>query len=183
MYSGIPFWKIKRKSRIVFYGCGRNSSVCYKQLIENGYCVFAGVVDRNPKGKSLDGNMAQSIEKLKDLHYDAILITIVNEKIVQSVKEEMLNNGVPLEKINTLFDLDQALSIEQLKLNNYFENYMEQTYQTRKSCARKSCEYYSGLQALFAEQNDFDELFVELKKIITKTPNNEFSLFSIGKLA
>ena len=110
--NGIPFFKIKKGSRIALYGCGKSGTACYRQLVKSGYCNLAVIVDQNHAGRVLEGNTVKPVSGLETADYDCILITIMDEKISQQVKKSFLAEGIPERKILTMHDRPKALAME-----------------------------------------------------------------------
>lgn len=95
-----PFKKVERNKKLVLYGAGRVGQTFYQQLKRSCYCEIAGWVDKN---HSIYPNRGiQSMEKLKDLRYDYIVIAIESQVTSQNVKESLKSMGIDEKKMITL---------------------------------------------------------------------------------
>ncbi len=147
MENGIPFFKIKKGSRIALYGCGKSGTACYRQLVKSGYCNLAVIVDQNHAGRVLEGNAVKPVSGLETADYDCILITIMDEKISQQVKKSFLAEGIPERKILTMHDRPKALAMEFVENQEYMQKYLTDSFGKMRPFAKRPVEYYQELAA------------------------------------
>ena len=177
MEKSIPYFKIKQGSTIALYGCGDNGVVCYNQLIKNGYCNLAVLVDKNYADKVVDGKEVQPISKLQGAEYDYVLITICDEDISLQVKSALTAMGLPEDKILSMDDRTALLRIENIQDADYMQMYLEKGFEKMYGLAKKPGEYYSELEStMLAYKNDEGYILNYLKAVLPKIKNDEKKL-------
>lgn len=95
------YWieKIPKYSRIVLYGAGELGETYYKQIKSSKYLEFVGCVDFGYEKYQKKLFDVQAPEKLLDLEYDYIVITIKNMEKANQIKRELINLGIDENKI------------------------------------------------------------------------------------
>lgn len=84
---------------IVIYGAGVLGQRIYNAATKMG-CNIVGWLDKNYEKLKENGiPVTGTMENLKDYNYGAVWIAVYNPWVAGEVKEEMLNNGIPEEKI------------------------------------------------------------------------------------
>lgn len=96
-FRGFPYRAVGEK--MVIYGAGVLGHRMYNTATQMG-CDIVGWLDKNyeqlkEKGVPATGTM----DNLKDYEFDVVWIAVYNPWVAGEVKEEMLNNGIPEEKI------------------------------------------------------------------------------------
>lgn len=96
-----PFFKIPQKSKIILYGAGRVGRTLYKQNKVINYITIILWVDRNYKKLTDKIDAVYGIDDLLSYPplYDYILIAIEDERICDKVRQFLIENGIPKEKI------------------------------------------------------------------------------------
>jgi len=82
--------------KLVFYGAGEVGELAYLTLQENGMELVA-VVDDFKLGKSFFGEKVETIQVLKEMNFDRIVITALSSK--DKIYENLIEHGIPKEKI------------------------------------------------------------------------------------
>ncbi len=174
MENGIPFFKIRRGSRIALYGCGKSGTVCYGQLVKSGYCSLAVIVDQNHTGRVLEGNSVKPVSELETVDYDCILITIMDERISRQVKNSFLEKGIPERKILTMHDRPKALTMECVENQEYMQKYLVDSFGKMCSYAKRPVEYYQELAArLSLAEHEKEHVFECLKTLLSVLKDEE----------
>lgn len=98
--EAFPYNGVDKGSRVVLYGMGRFGRLLQQKLEKSGWCKIVAIVDQNKK-KDGEGIRYYTLEEFADagIDYDSILISVLKRSICQEVREEMIKNGVPNEKI------------------------------------------------------------------------------------
>lgn len=94
----IPFGGFSKQDEIVLYGGGAVGIHLHDYINSMEGYNMVGWVDRNYKDlqQTLD---VQDPKRILDYEFDYIIISILREKTVQSAKRDILNLGIPEEKI------------------------------------------------------------------------------------
>lgn len=85
--------------RVVIYGAGNVGKDIYAQLSKYVSCNIVGWVDKNYQKYHYPYCTVQSSDSLNDLGYDIVIIAVLREKLADSIKYELIEKGVPEEKI------------------------------------------------------------------------------------
>ncbi|MBO5032043.1 MAG: glycosyltransferase family 4 protein [Lachnospiraceae bacterium] len=95
-YFKSPFLNtsIRYKSRIILYGAGENGKKWKKIFEHSKYYKLVGWVD-----KYICADEILGIDSIKDINYDYIFISVVNEKVISEILEEFNEIGIAKEKI------------------------------------------------------------------------------------
>lgn len=95
-YGGIP-----EKSKVVIYGAGNYGLKLfeYVKTIDKITCV--GWLDRNASFFADLGYPVYEPNRIADMDYDYVLISIINEGIIAAIRKDLLKFGVPESKILT----------------------------------------------------------------------------------
>ena len=94
-----PYTNLLEGKSYILYGAGTVGISYYRQIqaMDEGNLLLW--VDKNwEKLSELDG-VVSSVEEMKQVVYDCILLAVEDEKLANVIKEELIQNGVPLEKI------------------------------------------------------------------------------------
>ena len=96
-----PFFRIPQKSKVILYGAGRVGRTLYKQNKVINYSTIVLWVDRNYKNLTDKIDAVYGIDDLLSYPslYDYILIAIKDERICDKVRQFLIENGIPKEKI------------------------------------------------------------------------------------
>lgn len=102
-YSRLVGYAIQNKITAAFaiYGAGAQGKRLYNTLRSNTKCRIVGWFDQNYQAM---GFPIQSPEKIKDAPMDYLLIAIKNKEVAKSVKQQLVENGLPEEKIICIFE-------------------------------------------------------------------------------
>ena len=99
---------IRERSRIkkvAVYGAGKEGRAVVDKIERLGLYQIAAWVDRDWENKIKEGIKVFPIEKIFNVKWDALLIAIADEEIVEQVKHDLVNRGVDTEKIIWTRDL------------------------------------------------------------------------------
>lgn len=92
-----PFNKVEKDSRIIVYGAGKVGVEYLDQVTRLQYCQVALWVDRNYL--NYGDKRIHSIESIRNTEYDYLIIAVASKESVALIMRQMLNMGVPKEKI------------------------------------------------------------------------------------
>lgn len=95
----IPFPQSVLGKRILLYGAGGFGVEVYKYVRKSRCCKVVGWTDRAYSAQDKKKLPLESPKIIYQRSYDYILITILNERTAELIKEKLLKNGVPLKKI------------------------------------------------------------------------------------
>lgn len=93
----LPFGNIGKEKKIVLYGAGA-SGIHLERYIRNAGGSIVGWADRNYKDLQKKLNIIEP-QKIPELEYDYVVISILKRKAVQGAKRDLVDMGVPEEKI------------------------------------------------------------------------------------
>lgn len=116
--NNIPMWKciFEEKlngKKIIIHGASQVGYDYYRQLKQNSSIKIVGWIDKNYSKYET----VQSIDTVKNLNYDLILIAVAKEGIAEQIKEELKSLGVTEEKI--LWQAPMQISI--LNLEEHYD--------------------------------------------------------------
>lgn len=94
-----PEQLIPAKSKIVFYGFGEVGRDWYHDIQRSEDLDLVMVVDKNYKKFQGESVKVHPIEDIKKVDYDYVLITIIEEKIAEKVRNFLIDQGILPEKI------------------------------------------------------------------------------------
>jgi len=96
-----PFSEVEKDSKIVLYGAGDVGRTLYEQNALTGYVSVLLWVDRKPGKVNMKGIQVYDVETLIKFPkvYDYVLIAIDDERICKEVKDSLVKQGLPSEKI------------------------------------------------------------------------------------
>lgn len=96
-----PYWldNIPYGSNLILYGAGKLGEKYFQHLKAKGSYHFVGFVDFEWERNRNAEYEIFSPEKLSDMNYDYIVITIKNQEFAKSVKDRLIKIGIPSEKI------------------------------------------------------------------------------------
>ena len=89
-----PFGKVEKGEKIILYGAGQVGTDYYKQIIETAYCKVILWVDKNVNKENI-----MSVDNIFEHEYDKIVIAISSKVVVESIMNELLEQGINKEKI------------------------------------------------------------------------------------
>ena len=89
-----PFGKVKKDERIILYGAGQVGRDYYKQIIETSYCKVILWVDKNVNKENIT-----CVDNIFKHEYDKVVIAISSKVVVESIMNELLEQGINKEKI------------------------------------------------------------------------------------
>lgn len=158
MKFNIPFYKIKQGSRIVLYGYGKNGRYCCRRLIKTGYCDLVGIVDKNYNDKQIDHLEVQPTKSIKNMEFDYCLITILDQRVASSIRNDLINLGIDNTKIIDISNTSEQLDIKKDPENTYVIEYLYKWFEIRGKIARQPWEYYPELEKTFI--NERKKLYV-----------------------
>lgn len=93
---------INTYKNIVLYGAGNIGKKYAKRIIELKLCNIVAWVDRNYKNITETLIPVNGIERIFEVEFDHIIITIANRKISANVRDMLVGKGIPAEKIVSL---------------------------------------------------------------------------------
>lgn len=101
-YSTIvfPFVKLKNQMRVVVYGAGGFGKVVKNYCDNLDQTEVTAWVDSHYELYQKQGMDVMGIQQLAGYEFDCIIIAILNERIAESIKETLVEMGIPEEKID-----------------------------------------------------------------------------------
>ncbi len=93
-----PFESVRANSRVILYGKGDYGQQYLNQIEVTKWCNIVGFCDREA-GTFVENYKVFSIEELKTINYDYLVISIYNPVIAEEIQKELENNGVDKNKI------------------------------------------------------------------------------------
>ena len=91
---GIGYSKVKKNSRIILYGAGDVGQSYYRQLELNEFCQVVKWVDMNYKQYQKWGLEVCSVDDIKRIEFDYIVIAISDYSIVRKIIQSLINEGI-----------------------------------------------------------------------------------------
>lgn len=93
-----PYESIEANNKVAIYGAGVVGRDYYRQLENSEYCELVAIFDREKTGKL--GNVSiQQIDKKQHTLFDYLVIAVKNKDIAEGIKAQLINDGIPYEKI------------------------------------------------------------------------------------
>lgn len=96
---GFPIEKVGQNSKIALYGAGKVGQSFYDQINENNYGEVTVWVDNGWKNHVRLGLPVLPIDALFKYDFDKLIIAIQDEKVVEEVKDNLVDWGVDKDKI------------------------------------------------------------------------------------
>ena len=94
-----PYHLFHRGARVALYGAGNIGKQFYRQAMQDGYVKIVGIVDRDAANIHVAGIPVQTIDQLRNMSFDYVLITMNRPPVAESGKRDILALGIPEEKI------------------------------------------------------------------------------------
>ena len=98
MYVLFPYERIPHGSKVILYGMGWLGKMFVEQIIQNNYCDILFAVDKQYKSKDSNLIAVKSPMAIQEADYDYIVIALLSVSTAESVKEELVKQGVPVGK-------------------------------------------------------------------------------------
>lgn len=121
MYKCVNIDNLQNR-RVVIYGAGNVGKDVYAQLSKYEFCNIVGWVDKNYQKYHYPYCTVRSSGSLSYLEYDIILIAVFKENLADSIKYELIEKGVPEERIvwNQVVKLTDDIENLRLKIEYGF---------------------------------------------------------------
>ncbi len=94
-----PWHLFPEGSRVVIYGAGEVGKCFYEQAVRFDYIALMGIVDKNAGSISTMGIPVQEVEALSHMEFDYLLISVINRKIAEEIRRNLIRMGIGEEKI------------------------------------------------------------------------------------
>ena len=99
VYDLFPFEFIPKGSRVIIYGLGKIGRGYIKQIKTSHWCKIVGVSDKEKSNNVY----CYHFYEVKEMHgvqeYDYVIVSIANQEVARSVKDEMLSEGICEDKV------------------------------------------------------------------------------------
>ena len=93
-------WHLFRKGeRVIIYGAGNVGRDFARQLQEFDYVKLIGVVDRNGPKVKIPETRVDYPQSLKDMDYDALLLSVQDKSLADSIKKDLAQLGIEESKV------------------------------------------------------------------------------------
>lgn len=100
-----PFDKVKKGSKVIVYGAGVVGHSFVKQIKKIDFCKLVLWVDKNYQ--DFNGENVSSIEGIKFVSFDLIIIAVENIEISNGIKRNLVDMGVkPKQIISNVISID-----------------------------------------------------------------------------
>ena len=93
-----PFTEIKKDARVIIYGAGKYGQVYVEQNNLYHFCEIVRWVDKNHHTLEKKQNISNP-KDIESVEYDYIIIAVQIAAVAEEIKCELLELGVPEEKI------------------------------------------------------------------------------------
>lgn len=94
-----PFDIVKRRSKVIIYGAGAVGNAYMQQMKTTKYCTVVLWVDKKYKELQKMAKSVSSPEAIQNTVFDSLVIAVEQKELAQAIREELLSNGVPENKI------------------------------------------------------------------------------------
>ena len=84
----------------MLYGAGKVGRIFYRQIIKEQEYFVVLWIDRQYVKFIEKGYPVSSPDRMSDIEYDKILIAVLNEKVYQSIKNDLIEMEVDEQKID-----------------------------------------------------------------------------------
>lgn len=91
--------KIPMSSKVIIYGAGNVGKSFWSQLKANGYYELLGIVDKNPSNIPSKFRPSYSIEDIRKIDFDYIIIAIKDIKLAKEIHDNLISQYITPEKI------------------------------------------------------------------------------------
>lgn len=95
----VDFLKRLSGKKIAIYAAGTRGQQYYQRLKDDNYFEIVAWVDRDWKCKQASGLPVCSVDALSNSEFDRVLICIDNTLVALDVKNELIKNGIDIDKI------------------------------------------------------------------------------------
>ena len=89
----------RKPKKVVIYGAGNRGKRLIRMIKKDSIVELVGVVDKNLIGEVVDGIKINSIHDIIKMEYDLVMITMKNVDQADNVKGQLIQLGVPKDKI------------------------------------------------------------------------------------
>lgn len=94
-----PYSKVKKGSKIIVYGAGRFGRVLINTLRKNTDYEVVLWVDQSTDRDGIEGYVINSIEKIKEVEFDYIVVAVIYEKDAEEIEQKLLSIDIEKDKI------------------------------------------------------------------------------------
>ncbi len=94
-----PWHLFKKGERVIIYGAGNVGKDFVRQLQEYNYVKLAGAVDRTGPATRIPGVEVRYPKDLQAMDYDAILLSVQDKTLADSIKADLQKLGIDEAKI------------------------------------------------------------------------------------
>lgn len=94
-----PNMEIENGSNIIIHGAGKVGKQFVKYVKKSGQYRLVAWTDKKSLEKFRRNDEPCSINEIKSLHYDVVILAAVDEKVRKQMKKELMQYGVPEHKI------------------------------------------------------------------------------------
>ena len=84
-----PYGKIPKNAKLVIYGAGTVGHSYYEQLMITGYCSEIHIVDKDFKKVRTQDYLVESVDALKNIDFDYVLVAIANSQVKAEVLKSL----------------------------------------------------------------------------------------------
>lgn len=96
-----PFVDVKANKNIILYGAGSIGQQMYQALPQDKY-KLVGWVDQKWEYYREKGFPVNDVNSIKNVMYDYIIVTLINKRVANQIKKNLIELGVDANKIQTI---------------------------------------------------------------------------------
>lgn len=105
----ISYNKLRKDRKIVLYGAGSVGKSYYNQLREQGDYEIVCWIDKKYAGKQIYEELISSIDIIKNITYDKVVIAVKNETLASNINKELVEIGIDRKKIAWIPPIENIL--------------------------------------------------------------------------
>lgn len=94
-----PFEKVKKQNKIVIYCAGDFGKSIWKYTKKTKCVQVVGIVDKKGCECSEEDFLVQDVNEIKNMKYDYIIVSILNEKVAHNIFNKLVEMGIDKGKV------------------------------------------------------------------------------------
>ena len=89
-----PYHLFPRQAKVVIYGAGKVGEEFYRQAVRSDYIQLVAIVDKKAAELENPRLPARSVEELRRLAFDYVLIAVLDREVALSIKKKLVSMGI-----------------------------------------------------------------------------------------
>lgn len=94
-----PFEEVKKQNKIVIYCAGDFGKSLWKYIKNTKCAQVVGIIDKKGCECSEEDFLVQDVNEIKNMEYDYIIVSILNEKVAHDIFIKLVEMGIDKEKV------------------------------------------------------------------------------------